>query len=449
MNIDTINADAPVEIIHPTASWCLRYEPGKAFGPESLESQGARLLGSVYCAIDGVRDYEALASGKVRHFHKGGIAVFEGEGTWGSGVAARLRQSQKVSANTCRMTYDLDWPKASSLKTGLEIGSVQLPGAWKRYFLVEPGISKILWHEIPENFKGETLSPIPAAIVLEDKDGRRVEWGLGDDLWRWAKGLNGEFLHATGRLVLSLGENGLSIRRFASFCDPEAEAKAAEALKASDPRFCAVDMSGIFGSESGEAPDGEPSAPKVKEVPVSQPDPRRYRFGAYFAWSDPMLASKEGIDGAAPVEIAPKAGVPRRTLEALGKTPRLEIDLATLPVESNARHTHGALPCWESRNTQGAYRRLIRQINDYSREGLLVLRNMTPSWCDVGSHVSRHGETPHWDLPAILETMAWTRQALAPGWRIAVSQEGVWSELPSLSALGAPSGFRNEDLPEK
>jgi len=422
-----------MELTHPTASWTIEYTDGRASGPQRIESQGSTLLSFVHCRIDGVND-DDLAPKKVRHFHKGGAAIFEGEGIFSQGAPLKLRQVQRVAANTIRMTYDLTWPKDTPLKKGLELGSVVLAGAWKRYFLVTPDATQADWQELPEDSSTVVLSPIPTAIVLEDAKCRRVEWGLGDDLWRWQKGLNGEFLHATGRLELSRNGNRLTLRRYVAFCDAIAEAKAAEALK-NDPRF------------QGK-PDEDGNYPEPK-VPTSQPEARNYRFSAYMAWNEPDLVVDYSLaEKATPVAIDPKAGLNRVALEALGEAPCLKLDMAALPVDANARRNgdKNALPCWESRTTLACYKKALRQLAEYAKEGTLVLENFTPGWCNVASHETRKANADHWDLPAMLETMVWTRQLLGEGWTILAPQKDIFLEMPSLEALGTTSGFRNEDL---
>ncbi|MCQ2402646.1 MAG: hypothetical protein MJ202_02830 [Lentisphaeria bacterium] len=419
-----------MELTHPTASWTLEYTDGRASGPRKLEAEGATLFSFAHCRIDKVSD-DDLDTRKFHLFRKGGCAVFEGEGDFTQGAAAHLRQTHRIAGNTARLTYDLTWPKNTSLKSGLELGSVVLAGFWQRYFVVtEKNCNAAVdWKEIPKETAAPiVISPLPEIIVLEDAKGRQLEWGLGDDLWRWQAGLNGEFLHATSRLELSSAGNRLTLRRFVSFCDPEAEAAAAKKL-ASDPRFQPKE-------EGAPAP----------EIPVSQPEARSYRFNAYFAWSAPDLIPNFNLakDAKCPA-IHPQNGFARADLEALGEAPKLELDFAKMPMELAAHRNNdsSALPCWESRAFQAGYRKLIRQLADYAHEGVLVLKNMTPGWCNVATHEARRGKLVHWDLPAILDTMAWTRQILGDGWTIIAPQTGIWNELPSLSASGAETGFRN------
>lgn len=419
-----------MKLNHPNADWIIEYTDGRAVGPRKIESQGSTLLSFVHCRIDGVNDDE-LDTRKVRHFHKGGCAVFEGDGEFPS-AQVRLKQTHRIAGNAIRATYDLTWPKATPLKSGLELGSMVLAGAWKKYFVVNADSTDAEWIQIPEELSTPlVIAPIPAAIVLEDAKGRRLEVGLGDDLWRWQKALNGEFLHATGRLELTRSGNRMTLRRYVAFCDAAAEAKAAAAL-AKDPRFM----------------PGEDGAP-AKEVPVSQPEARNYRFTSYLAWSAPEIEQDWSVkNDARTIEFDKNGELVRADLEAIGESPKLALDMASMPIDDSSRHAgkENAMPCWQSRKTQSLYRRVIRQLANFSQEGTLVLKNLTPGFCDIAVHESRRANAEHWDLPTIIDTLAWTRQILGTGWTILTPQEGIWKEMPSVSALGAPTGFRLSDL---
>ncbi len=442
-----------MKLTHPGATWRLRYDDGAAAGPRSLETQGTPLFQDMQCRVDGMDDTR-LSQTKARHFHKGGCAVFEGSGEFSRGIPMGVRQTQRVAANTMRVTYDVKWPKATSLKEGLELGSVKLAGEWRQYLAVTTGGAARApqWQDLPQDLKAAPLrlSPIPEILVLKDAQGRRLEWGLGDDLWRWAKGLNGEFLHAKGELRLeALPQGGLFLRRFVALCDPGEEARLAKLLE-KDPRFLPpVNAKAPEAGVDENADDSAAPTPvQTPEIPVSQPEARVYRFSAYLAWSEPALTPQPPAKP--PVELSvSENGLDGKALAALAAdgAPCVALDLATfpLPIQGRRNAKKDAGTCWESRPFQNLFRRCVRQLAQSSASGALILRGVAPGWCDVAAHETRKGKAAHWDLPAILETLAWARQALPVGWTIQAPVEGVWSELPSLSALGAPSGFRNGD----
>jgi hypothetical protein len=191
----------------------------------------------------------------------------------------------------------------------------------------------------------------------------------------------------------------------------------------------------------------------VEPVPVSQPDCRQYRFNCYFAWSAGELEADAADFTDTVALVATAGGIDRKALEAAGEEPRLSLDVNALPLGRNCRRCNAAAgaPCWEARGTQAVFRRIIRQLADYSPRGVLVLENLMPGWCDTAVHQHRKGEARHWDLCAILDCMAWASQILGREWRIYAPQSGIWQELPSLACLGAESGFRalpDSELPE-
>ncbi|MBP5300908.1 MAG: hypothetical protein J6Y80_05845, partial [Victivallales bacterium] len=236
-----------------------------------------------------------------------------------------------------------------------------------------------------------------------------------------------------GRLELSRTSGGrVSLRRWMAECDPELEAKLAEAATAK------LQQAVLKLRQELDHEDNTP----LPTAPVSQPAQRDYRFTSYFAWSQPELLPKFTS------EIEPKAlkfnkqcAIDRTALEECGPAPAIRLDLAALAGQSHACRTDGAC-CWESNQAQNLFRRIIRQLASYTRSGTLVLDNLHPGWCDIGTHENRKHNARHWDLCAILDQIAWTRQALGPGWNLHVPQHGLWAELPSLACLGADNGFR-------
>ena len=430
-----------MEISHPNASWTLHYEDGRGTGPQKLQLNGKTLFSFMHCRIDDISD-DALDSTQAHHFHKGGLAVFEGAGIFTQGAPVKLRQIHRISANTVRITYDLSWPKATALAKGLELGSVILAPSFQRFFVVTSESDAPQWRQVPA--LGEpavSLSPLPTAIVLENERGLRFEYGLGDDLWRWNQGLNGDYLHATGRLEISRTSGGrVVLRRWVAECDSVLEAKLAEAANAK-LRLEALQRH----NEAVKRGEEDTSEPIIPTVPVSQPLQRDYRFTAYFAWSAPELIPVVSEDSTpTSVAMGKHGDLERSTLTELGAKPALLLDLAALPFQETSRRSGKATeqPCWESNQAQSMFRRLIRQLAEYSNEGTLVLQNLTPGWCDTGTHENRKRAARHWDVCAILDQIAWARQVLGVGWNLVVPQNGIWAELPSLSCLGAESGFR-------
>ncbi|MBR6471141.1 MAG: hypothetical protein IKS83_05050 [Victivallales bacterium] len=430
-----------MEISHPHASWTLLYENGRGTGPQKLQLDGKTLFSFMHCRIDDVSD-DALESTQAHHFHKSGMAVFEGAGQFTQGAPVRLRQIHRIAVNTVRLTYDLSWPKATSLLKGLELGSVILSPSFRRFFVVTPESQAPQWRDLPApGAPAVNLSPLPAAVVLENDRGQRFEYGLGDDLWRWHQGLNGDYLHATARLEISRTSGGrVALRRWLAECDSDLEAKLAEAANAK-LRLAALQRA----NEALKNGEEDTSEANVPTVPVSQPMQRDYRFTAYFSWSAPELIPvvPAGVSPS-PLPLSKHGDCDRSALAEPVNTPAFLLDLATLPFLDASRRSGKATgkPCWKSNQAQSLFRRIIRQLSDFAPEGTLILQNLAPGWCDTGTHENRKRAARHWDLCAILDQIAWARQILGSGWCLVAPQTGLWAELPSLSCLGAESGFR-------
>ncbi len=415
-----------MDIIHSQAQWCQQFTDGHASGPQRLVVDETALFSFMHSRVDNHSDDDLVPS-RSHHYRKGGCAVFDGEGVFAVGAPIELAQTVRTAANASRVTYDLLWPKSTSLTTGLELGSVVLRGNWKRFFQVKPDqLDEPKWQAMPAAGAAPiSISPLPAAIVFENEKGQRLEFGLGDDLWRWNKGLNGPFLNGVGKLEISRTGNNFSLRRWVTQCDAAAEAQAAQQRDSQAAK---------------DAPEGVTPPPS----PVSQPEARPYRFNAYFAWSAPELEPEWDAAADAKVVAVSANGIQRADLERLGDSPKLALDVKELPLPANARRNGKAdgAPCWCSRGAQGLFRRIIRQLANYSPCGVLVLQNFTPGWCETAAHANRSKAALHWDLSAMLDLAAWTRQCLGPEWVIIAPQDGIWQDMPSLTAIGAESGFR-------
>ncbi len=436
-----------MQIIHPLAHWQLTYDDELAALPQGLALYGMPLCGALHNAIDGVTEAHARAE-QTHHYRKGGCALYEAVAVFPNG--ARLQLTTRTAGNCQRQTNDLLWPQKTRLRESFELGSARLDGDWKRCFAVMQGddLQKApAWRELPQE-KGASLTfdALPAALVLENADGLRLEIGLGDDLWRWQKALNGAYLSANQQFTITRLADGLALRRFLAQCDAAAEeAAAAERTRlaqlAAEKRR--ADEAARRRADGEEEADAEEAPVAVPESPASQPEGRPYRFESYLAWSAPALAADAAAWAAAvPVPLNKHGALDRAALEALGDEPALALDLTQLPLAKENCRPDG-LPCWKSRRVQTLYRHIIRQLAAYAPKGVLRLDGgFAPGWCVCGQHVKRSGSVAHWDHDALVQAAVWTRQILGDEWVIVAPQSGVAAEMPSLQALFAKTGFR-------
>ncbi len=414
-----------MEIDHILGGWQLS-GANCACAPQRLSIDGKTVFSFLHSRIDGASD-DAVEQVKAHGYHRGGCAVYEGSGLFMHGASSLpFHQISRIAANTFRLTTDLVWPKTTALKSGIELGSVVLGGGWQRYFTIDSQTPQIAWHDMPASGSAPVaISPLPAAIVFERADGLRLEFGLGDDLWRWRNAFNSESLKGAGKLEISASGGRFTMRRWVTQCPPPPP----------PPKLPAKPVPGAHGKL--------PSA----EIPLSYPDARPYRFNSYIAWSAPMLqATPSRFEALPSLDCSGANGISRKDLEALEGAPAIALDLRQLPVPQSNRRTADNAACWCGRATQRLYRRIIRQLADFSPSGRLRLDGMTPGWCSCAAHANRKHDGEHWDLCAIIDAAIWTRQIMGDNWEILIPQTGIWAQLPSLQCLAGDSGFRGSRL---
>lgn len=392
--------NSPLDIQHPTGNWLVRHDLGQAKGPLLIQENGIPLLKNFHHRYDDLSD-DLLVPDKVRLFRKSGAAVFSSEGHFPFGAEISLRQNIRYAANHARITTDLRWKRGSALKKEVAIGSAQLPGKWEELFILQADGTATPWQALmPETSR--LLSPLPLSLVFRNQQGQCIEIGTGGDLWRWQNGLLQNEQSNAPRIEIAIQADGISLQRLvtvnlaAEECFPEA---------------------------------------------------RDYRFTSFLAWSAPALEQKdEPPCDPIMLEINPNDGISRKQLLDCGSAPCVSIDLTQLELPRQAMHSLGKGYCWESKITQRAVRRLIRQLADFSAQGFLQITDgMTPGLCDDPVHCSRKNKALHWDLNAILDLTAWMRQCLGDGWKIDAEQKYPYSEMPSLTCLAANNGFRTQN----
>jgi hypothetical protein len=386
------------DIQHPTANWLVQHDLDQAGGPLLIQENGNTLLKNFHNRCDDLKD-ELLVPDKVRIFRKAGATVFNSDGHFPFGAELSLRQNIRYAANHARITTDLRWKKGAALKQSVAIGSAELPGQWTKVFVVPADGSAPTWKTLTPGTSCR-FAPLPLTLVFANQQGQRLEIGTGDDLWRWQKGLSQQSLHNTAAVELTVQTDNILFQRLVSV------------------------------------------NPGIEEECL--PEPRDYRFTSFLAWSAPALQQHPAAPHEfTPLDISRKDGLSRKQLLDCANPLCVSLDFNRLELPQQARHTHGQGYCWESKITQRFVRRLIRQLADFSVEGFLdITGGMTPGLCDDLVHCSRKSNALHWDLTAILDLASWMQQRLGNGWTTTVAQPAPWNELPSLSCLAAPNGFR-------
>jgi hypothetical protein len=386
-----------VDIQHPTGNWLARHDLNQAGGPLILQENGTTLLENFHHRYDDLAG-DLLVPDKVRLFRKSGAAVFSSDGHFPFGAELALRQTIRYAANHARITTDLRWKKGASLKKEMAIGSARLPGKWDKVLVLQADGEPPSWQALtPGTF--QRFSPLPLSLAFRNQQGQSLEIGTGDDLWRWQNGLLPQAQSDAPYIELSIQSDGILLQRLVTINPNEEE---------------------CF------------------------PEPRDYRFTSFLAWSAPALEQDAGpLHEPIALEIRRHEGLSRKQLLDCGNNPCVSLDFNQLELPRQAKHSLGQGYCWESKITQKSVRRLIRQLADFSKTGYLqITGGLTPGLCDDPVHCSRKNKTLHWDLSAILDLTSWTQQRLGDGWTVNVQQKPPYKQMPSLSCLAAPNGFR-------
>lgn len=400
MTESTPSTDFTIE--YPSAGWSLRHPVDAANGPRHLCVDGHELLHSFLAATDATA-IDTLVLEKSRAFHKSGSAVFESAGHYGQQVQHSVRQIIRYAGNCGRITVDLHWGRGDS-KLGAAMSVLRLPGEWRRLLLLLPadGDAPPVWREL-QSGKSITWHEVPLSMIFEDRAGRRVEYSTGFDLWRWHYGLG------------------------------VAPTQMQYSLRVSDDELLCYRQ---------VMPAGAGVEPQV----------RYYRFCSMLAWSAPALTTSAAVAAAAP-PLQPLAFLPNGggvdLRGASGERGAYSIDFGTAAMVPTAYRLSASgerLPqlCWSSKATVAMAKRVIRQLAAAHNGGTLQLLGMTPGVCHDGSHCERRQPTMHWDLQDLLNFAAWARQTLGDDWTLQIPQPSPWNELPSLAAMGAISGFRQD-----
>lgn len=394
-----------VVITHPQGGWSAVHDLQVPGGPVRLAVGLHPLLEGFHNRLNEYTD-EHLLVDRCKVFRKSGSAVFHGEGHVPSGPESGWRNVVRYAGNTARVTCDFSWKAGTVLDSGVEIGSLTLPGMWEKVQVlsINPDSSVI---GAPESHrlqigKSVRFPEFPLALLFFSVHGGRLEVGFGDDLWRWQHGLG--VVQGGGGIRLECRKEGVMLHRIVAL------------------------------------------APNSPEDPA--PLARDYRFTSYLAWRAPQLDKLSDVTGSHPLSLL-SGELSRPALEECGSVPSLSLDFDELPLPHQARRqlvggAPGAL-CWESRITQKAVRKVTRQLAEYASEGQLLIRGgAIPGLCSDAVHCARKSPALHWDMLALIDTFSWMQQRLGNGWRIRVQQADFWADFPATAQLGAPNGFRNK-----
>ena len=391
----TSSMDFTIE--YPSAGWSLRHPLDAVNGPRHLCVDGHELLHSFLAATD-ARPLTLVLT-KAGFFTKAAARFLRAWGIFSDRTNIRARQIIRYAGNAGALRLTCTKPR--QYKSGDHV-PLRLPGEWRRMLIISPtdGETQPAWRELLPG-QGSSWQEVPLSMIFEDHAGRRVEYSTGFDLWRWHHGLG------------------------------VAQAQMEYSLRVSEDELLCYRL--LLPADAG-----------------LEPQLRDYRFCSMLAWSAPALTAS--ADNAAPalqpLSFLPDAsGVDLRGVS--GERGAYSIDFgiaAKVPTARRLGLSGERLPqlCWGSKATVALAKRVIRQLAATHSGGTLRLLGMTPGLCHDGAHCERRQPTMHWDLQDLLNFAAWARQTLGDDWILQIPQPAPWNELPSLAAMGAISGFRQD-----
>ncbi len=405
-------------IIPDSGAWEALHDANRLSGPRSFRLGGRELWTDVQDSVNGMPLAGAVVKG-AKAGTSAGCAVVKSSGYFPFGNQIALAQQSVYAANHALFTADLDWPAKTVVRRHLGLGAVRAPGAWTRFFCVPPAQHQAegrapCWQDIPTAAAGGDGKPLmighwhrpPLALVLENADGLRLEFGTGTDLWRWEQSLG--YGPESGSYKLLLDAGGITYVR--------------------EPLMCCAEFA---------------------------PAPRAYRFTWYAAWEKKHAPPPETPEGLKPVAPDAHGNLDKDALPSDGLPVLLDFGLmpvqdgwkrAAQPLEM-AREPRRGAPCWECESVQKRARNAIRQLRTLRPGGgTLIVRGATPGICWDASHPGKRSGSllAHWDINALFDFSEWTRKQLGDAWEIRAESAGPWAELPSVRGLFAPSGFGGE-----
>lgn len=142
--------------------------------------------------------------------------TFEYENLIPFGTEPLIKRNFEFAANHVKVTFDFDLRRPIALQQ-IEVDPLFLPGKWKSFCIISElspgqGIPEIEWQDIADGAQTLYKSSKPFLLCLvEDFDGRILEIGTGDDLWRWCAAEKLENAH--GDYAITATDAGITINR--------------------------------------------------------------------------------------------------------------------------------------------------------------------------------------------------------------------------------------------
>ncbi len=283
------------------------------------------------------------------------------------GSEPQIVRQFEFAGNHAKITTDFDL-KAPMEAGSFEIDNLLAKGSWTRIGILKIGkplseTSDIEWHAVGSEPSWKLMiEDIPLVILFEGLDGRKLEIGTGDDVWRWRQ--TETFPETTASVVFEKANGGISLRRV----------------------FAKWNEAGTIA-------------------------PRKYRFTWYFAWEIP----DNEYFTCNPAEFMEFSFSGKNKIIPAGNK-HFKFPDTGIPEMFSVRFADNTpvAPCFHSSPVSGLFRDWVRSAAVVKDGRPLVLGNLKVSLCDSASHLERPQKQRllHWNMIRVFDFYLWANKQL-------------------------------------
>lgn len=345
------------------SQWLAEHAADSIVGPTRLQQGQYDLLTGLHCTLGQTDDSRALVD-SIRQFRRNNAEVIAGKGRLPYGNEVKISHTHRYADGLIRLVSDFHFPAGTKLLGDVAIGSFTAVGEWEACTLLHLDGDSLVESERPI---GTQNLGQPVACVLRRANGQWLEFGCGNDLWRWQEGVGA---CQPASMCLEPADDGLRVVR--TICSPLPEHEG-----------CII-----------------PARPN-------------YRFASYLAWGQAQACVPAPAE-AQPIPLTPD-GKPDRELFAIRcqQATTLQLDVRHLPWKDAQRRTSDGSPCFAAKSTVSRIKTLIRRLKPcLQRPVTLRIAGLQPGCCQNGGHIDRRGGRAHWDHSSLHELSLWIQQHL-------------------------------------
>jgi len=292
--------------------------------------------------------------------------------------------------NYAKITTNIEIKGAFPLKK-ISFGKIIVNAEWEKYAIIDlnsSNIKNINWKKMDNDFQLYSSDKPFLILLLETKDGTRLEIGTGDDIWRW---MNANQKNATSSFSVSKKGNSIEIIRDAYIWDEEISL-------------------------------------------ISQ----NLHFRWYFSWcniEELENSNSEDLE----IKLLPKLHKKKFRWDSFAKCAWKCEKLDTEQNSAVLNEEYLSYPCMSS-SIMKHFKKIIRSMKNQVDNDTIVFTGIYPSLCDNASHVERKKKKIllHWNINKLLDFYLWANKQLIDKdsqFFITPEKKSIYNELPSFYAM--------------